>query len=243
MIRILVLVSILFATGEVIFLSLDGTSPRQGYAPEQPVAFSHKLHSGEMDIPCQYCHTQVSKGRHASVPSGNICMNCHTHVDRASGADEPSAEIAKVKAAYEAGKPIEWVNVFDLPDHVYFNHEPHIRADIGCEHCHGEVQTMDKVKVSVPFNMGWCLSCHRSAPGKINVPIYGEDHQVLRFTQRVNAAEGGELNGACTENSDCDHGQICLASDGETKTCQWDSYGLSAHFDQAAPQHCTVCHR
>ena len=67
MIRILVLVSIIIATGEIIFLSLDGTSPRQGYAPDQPVAFSHKLHSGEMDIPCQYCHTQVAKGRHASV--------------------------------------------------------------------------------------------------------------------------------------------------------------------------------
>lgn len=242
MIRILVLVSIVLAFGEVAFLALWGTSPRQGYGPEQPIAFSHKLHAGEMDIPCQYCHTQVAKGRHATVPSGNICMNCHAHVDRPAGAEEPSAEIAKVKAAHAEGRSVEWVKVFDLPDHVYFDHQPHIRAGVGCEHCHGEVQNMDKVKTAVPFNMGWCLSCHRSEPGKINVPIYNADQEVLRFVQRINPTESAELNHACNNDNDCDHGQVCLA-DGEAKTCQWDSYGLSAHHDQAASQDCTVCHR
>tara|TARA_B000000557_G_C20745605_1_gene430547 strand:+ start:389 stop:1120 length:732 start_codon:yes stop_codon:yes gene_type:complete len=242
MIRLLVLVSLVAAAGEIIFLSLQGFSPRQGYAPKQPVAFSHKLHSGVMDVPCQYCHTQVSKGRHATVPSGNICMNCHEHVDRPSGADAPSPEIAKVKTAYKAGKSIEWVNVFDLPDHVYFNHQPHVHAGVACETCHGEIKKMDVVKTAVTLNMGWCLDCHRSQPGHINVPVYGEDQQVLRHVQQVNIKEQGEFNQACETTEDCGHSQVCLATDGENKTCQWDSYGLSAHFDQAAPQSCTVCH-
>ena len=135
MIRLLVLVSLVAAAGEIIFLSLQGFSPRQGYAPKQPVAFSHKLHSGVMDVPCQYCHTQVSKGRHATVPSGNICMNCHEHVDAPQVLMRPPLKSLS-KDCIQGGKVDQWVNVFDLPDHVYFNHQPHVHAGVACETCH-----------------------------------------------------------------------------------------------------------
>ena len=39
-----------------------GFSPKTtdvGYQPEQPVPFSHALHSGQLAIDCRYCHTTV----------------------------------------------------------------------------------------------------------------------------------------------------------------------------------------
>ena len=29
---------------------------QQGYAPKQPIAFSHKIHAGQYEIDCKYCH-------------------------------------------------------------------------------------------------------------------------------------------------------------------------------------------
>ncbi len=72
----------------------------QGYAPEQPVAFSHALHAGEMGMSCLYCHHGAEKGPVAGIPSVNICMNCHKVVRKRKGAREPSAEIAKILAAW-----------------------------------------------------------------------------------------------------------------------------------------------
>ena len=101
MIRALLGISTLLVLGEVFFLAGQGWSPRTGHEPEQPIPFSHKLHAGEMQINCQYCHTQVEKGRHATVPSVNICMNCHSQVKRASGADKDSVHLAKLTEHYE----------------------------------------------------------------------------------------------------------------------------------------------
>jgi hypothetical protein len=44
---------------------------------EQPIAYSHKLHAGELQIECQYCHTYAKRSMHAGVPATSICMNCH----------------------------------------------------------------------------------------------------------------------------------------------------------------------
>ena len=43
-----------------------------GYAPEQPVPYSHALHAGELGIDCRYCHTSVettAKGGPTTDPS------------------------------------------------------------------------------------------------------------------------------------------------------------------------------
>jgi hypothetical protein len=128
-----------------------------GYAPEQPVNFSHKLHAGEMKIDCQYCHTGVEKGRHALVPAVETCMNCH----RIARKDTP--EIQKLTQYYEEGTALPWVRVHKVPDFAYFNHSVHVNKGIDCVHCHGGVQQMDKIAQVNSFTMAACLDCHRNA--------------------------------------------------------------------------------
>ncbi len=138
-------------------------NPRIGYAPEQPIKFSHQLHAGQNQIACRYCHVSVGEGPHASVPSVNTCMNCHSLVKT------QSPEIQKIHKAWKEGEPIEWVKVHDLPDHARFSHQPHIKAGVDCVACHGQVNTMEVVQVVKPFNMGWCVNCHRQP--EYNAPV------------------------------------------------------------------------
>ncbi|MCE7993147.1 MAG: c-type cytochrome [Roseivirga sp.] len=130
---------------------------QQNYQPEQPIAFSHKIHAGDYEIDCQYCHTGVEIAKNANIPSVNICMNCHSSIKT------DSKEIQKLYAAQESGKPIEWVRVHNLPDLAYFNHSQHVNVgQIECQTCHGEVQEMEVVKQFAPLTMGWCIDCHRN---------------------------------------------------------------------------------
>lgn len=126
-----------------------------GYAPKQPIAFSHKKHAGEMQISCFYCHSGAEKSPTAGVPSTQTCMNCHSVVKR----DSP--EVQKVIASWESNKPIEWVKVHKLSDFAHFKHNIHVKAGISCFTCHGKVEEMDVIKQEKPLNMGWCLDCHR----------------------------------------------------------------------------------
>ncbi len=128
----------------------------KGYAPKQPISYSHKLHAGEYQINCAYCHTSVYKGKNASIPSANICMNCHGVIKNTS------PEIKKLYAAIEKNQPIEWVRVHNLPDHAYFNHSQHTNVGgLECQNCHGEIQKMEVVEQVSPLTMGWCIDCHR----------------------------------------------------------------------------------
>tara|TARA_Y100000590_G_scaffold462786_1_gene627819 strand:+ start:1451 stop:2074 length:624 start_codon:yes stop_codon:yes gene_type:complete len=136
-------------------VSLFPSASDQGYYPEQPIPFSHKLHAGTNKIDCKYCHVGVTRSHHASIPPMNVCMNCH----RVVKTDSP--HIQKLARAYRDGKPIEWVRIHRLPDHVFFNHRPHISAGVSCETCHGDIKEMDRIYQSKPLTMGWCLNCHR----------------------------------------------------------------------------------
>jgi mono/diheme cytochrome c family protein len=129
---------------------------QQGYAPKQPIAFSHKLHAGEYQIDCNYCHTGVNRGKSAHIPSANICMNCHGVIKK------ESPEIQKIYAAIEENRPIEWVRVHNLPDLAYFNHAQHVNVGgLECQQCHGEIQEMEVVQQRSSLTMGWCIDCHR----------------------------------------------------------------------------------
>ncbi len=127
----------------------------QGYAPVQPIPFSHKIHAGKYTIPCMYCHVSVEKSRSATVPAMNVCMNCHVQVKT----DSPW--IQQLKKHYDEGKPIPWIRVHDVPDFTYFNHKRHIAKGVKCQTCHGEIQNMDRVSQVAPLTMGWCVNCHR----------------------------------------------------------------------------------
>lgn len=127
-----------------------------GYAPVQPVPYSHKLHAGQMGMDCRYCHSQIERAAHAQVPPTQTCMGCHTLVKN------DSQRIAPLKASWESGEPVEWNKVHKLPDHVYFNHSAHLNVGVGCTECHGRIDQMEVVRQDKPLSMGWCLECHRN---------------------------------------------------------------------------------
>lgn len=129
---------------------------QQGYAPKQPIQYSHKLHAGQYKIDCNYCHTGVNKGKSATIPAANICMNCHGVIKK------ESPEIQKIYAAIENNRPIEWIRVHNLPDLAYFNHAQHVNVgNVQCQTCHGEIEKMEVVEQRSSLTMGWCIDCHR----------------------------------------------------------------------------------
>lgn len=145
---------------KAVINGLYGIGVQQGYAPKQPIAFSHKIHAGQYEIDCKYCHVGVMKGKSATIPSVNICMNCHNQIR--SGTTTGEGEIAKIVKAWDTKTPIEWVRIHNLPDLAYFNHAQHV--NVGgqeCQTCHGPIETMDVVRQHSLLTMGWCIDCHR----------------------------------------------------------------------------------
>jgi len=141
---------------KVVVNQLYAVGVQKGYAPKQPIAFSHKIHAGDYQIDCNYCHTGVRKSKSANIPSPNICMNCHSSVKT------ESPEIQKIYAAIEENKPIEWIRVHNLPDLAYFNHSQHVKVGgIECQTCHGPIEEMEVVRQHSLLTMGWCIDCHR----------------------------------------------------------------------------------
>lgn len=196
----LVIVVILLVAG---MLDLMKIGVFEDYKPEQPIEYSHKLHAGDLGIDCKYCHNAVTKSKHATIPTVNVCMNCHKEV--AEGTETGTEEIAKI---YEAAgwdpdlrvytgetKPIKWVKVHNLPDHVYFNHSQHVEVGkVDCQQCHGNMkkETVARVMTTADLNavgvndpdmeengvkftrptltMGWCIECHQ----KSNIDVAGQ---------------------------------------------------------------------
>jgi hypothetical protein len=142
-------------TGGVGIWALSQMGVHQGYAPEQPIAFSHRIHAGDNKVPCLYCHFGARTSRHAGIPSANVCMNCHGIMEK------QTVEIEKLKEAVQQQRPIRWVQVHNLPDFVYFNHSQHVLSGVACQRCHGPVEHMDRIEQIAPLTMGWCLECHR----------------------------------------------------------------------------------
>ncbi len=148
----------------VVALLYYGIHPQAmdiGYMPEQPVAYSHRLHAGELGIDCRYCHSTVEETAFATVPATQTCMNCHQAI-------QPESEIlAPIRDSYATGMPVEWMRVHDLPDFVYFNHSAHVRRGVGCVECHGRVDEMETVYQAESLSMAWCLDCHRNPDPKL----------------------------------------------------------------------------
>jgi cytochrome c551/c552 len=188
---VLAILAIIAVVGIGIWMTNGADLGRQkNYMPEQPIFYSHKVHAGINQINCLYCHSGAEKSRHAMIPSTNVCMNCHKQINEYTGAEthplvtlegkkvDGNKEIQKlydyagwdpVKKDYKrnaAGeiqaKPVEWVKIHNLPDHVYFNHSLHtVSGKIACQRCHGGIQEMDEVYQFADLSMGWCINCHR----------------------------------------------------------------------------------
>ena len=153
----------------------------QGYRPEQPIEYSHRVHAGELAIPCLYCHPGAEGSRHAGIPSPSMCMNCHRYVTATLGAireeerlageegrdPQPvtSPELEQLYSAITDGQAIVWTKVHRLPDFAYFDHRPHVAAGVACQRCHGPIESMDRVRQFSSLSMGWCVNCHRASSG------------------------------------------------------------------------------
>jgi mono/diheme cytochrome c family protein len=198
---------------------------QQGYAPEQPIHFSHKLHAGINQIDCKYCHYGAEKGKSANIPSPSICMNCHKFVNQgpdeafkeANGLQGPGndpAEIAKIYAAVgfnpetqsydpSKAKAIEWVRIHNLPDHVYFNHAQHVAVgQIECQTCHGPIEEMDVVEQFSQLSMGWCIQCHRKTEIQFTQNSYYDNY----YDQLHKKLKNGEIDKVTVEmigGTDC----------------------------------------
>jgi cytochrome c551/c552 len=156
---IIILIAVVVLS-EMLFVEAAELGRQQYYQPDQPVWFSHKVHAGQNKIDCEYCHFTANESMHAGIPPVNVCMNCHSQVKE--GKQTGKKEIDKIYAAIKDNKPIEWIKVHNLPDHVYFNHAQHVNVGkVGCEECHGEVEKMDQIIQVEPLSMGWCIECHR----------------------------------------------------------------------------------
>lgn len=189
----LLLASAYFAYGWMMQIGVD-----QGYAPVQPIHYSHKIHAGDNKIDCKYCHSSARVSKTSGIPSLNVCMNCHKSIYEYKGNPEgPSAEdlangytnefyTGEIKKLYKAvgwdeenqrytgeTQPVEWVRVHNLPDFAYFNHSQHVSvAGIECQTCHGPVEEMEVMEQFAPLTMGWCISCHRTT----NVKVEGNEY-------------------------------------------------------------------
>lgn len=175
----------------------------KGYAPAQPVKFSHAVHAGQNKTDCNYCHYTAKVSKTAGIPPGSVCLNCHFLVR--NGTRSGTAEIAKVLAAIDQNKPVQWVRIYRLPDFVFFSHEQHVSAGgINCEACHGNVKEMDRLYQVPDLSMGWCIDCHKSR--KVNLsnvyyktyyPDFAESMKAGKIDSLMIADIGGKDCGKC----------------------------------------------
>ena len=193
-----------------------GLGRQQGYQPNQPIYFVHQVHAGVNQISCLYCHGGAQDSRHATIPAVNVCMNCHMAVKEYAGAPitredgttvDANAEIQKLyqyagwnpdtKTYDKPGKPIEWVQIHNLPDFVYFNHSQHVTVGgIECQTCHGPVETMEIMSQFAPLTMGWCITCHRETDVKVeNNEYYTKIHEQLSKKYGVEKLTVAQMGG------------------------------------------------
>ncbi|MDP2687405.1 MAG: cytochrome c3 family protein [Aequorivita sp.] len=199
-----------FAYGYMMQVGVD-----QGYAPVQPIHYSHKIHAGDNQIDCNFCHSSARKSKTAGIPSLNVCMNCHKNISEVAP-ETATAEYSKefydgeIAKLYKAvgwdaanqqytGKtePVKWVRIHNLPDFVYFNHSQHVTvAGVACQTCHGEIQTMEVVEQFSPLTMGWCIDCHRTT--NVNIEsneYYAKIHEELSKKYGVDKLTIAEMGG------------------------------------------------
>ncbi len=149
----------------IAMVEAQNLSRTKDYAPDQPIKFSHAVHAGENQIDCRYCHHIADFSKSAGIPSNDVCLNCHNVV--LTGTNSGKFEINKIHRAAKTGKPVEWIRIHNMQEHVFFSHAQHVNAGkIDCETCHGPVAEMDIMKQFSDLSMGWCIDCHRDT--KVN---------------------------------------------------------------------------
>lgn len=196
---IVLLLSLVYITNSLVVDAIAlGHSP--GYEPDQPVKFSHAVHAGQNRTDCIYCHSYAPYSKTAGFPAESICMNCHLLVR--NGTRSGVFEIAKVISAFENKKPIEWIKVYNLPDHVFFSHAQHVSAGkIACQECHGTVEKMGRIKLSSDMTMGWCINCHRNRNVNFNNNMFYSEYKGL--AEKIRNHETDSIKVKMTGGTEC----------------------------------------
>ncbi|MCK8522457.1 c-type cytochrome [Aquimarina sp. D1M17] len=216
--QFLVLVSAVFlllASGYFVYGYFMQVGIDQGYAPIQPIHYSHRIHAGENQIECKYCHSSARVSKHSGIPSLNVCMNCHksiSEVAETTATEDYSKEFydGEIKKLYKAvgwdeasqsytGKtePVKWVRIHNLPDFAYFNHSQHVSvAGVECQKCHGPVEEMEIMYQHAPLTMGWCINCHRETNVKVaDNEYYEKIHKELSKKYGVDQLTAAQMGG------------------------------------------------
>ena len=213
----LLLSSAYFGYGYLMQVGVD-----QGYMPVQPIHYSHKIHAGDNEIDCKYCHSSARVSKHSGIPSLNVCMNCHVNIAEYNGEEDLEKGYTKefytneIKKLYKAvgwdeenqrytgeTQPVKWVRIHNLPDFVYFNHAQHVEvAGVDCQKCHGPVEEMEILYQHSSLTMGWCIDCHRETNVDVaNNEYYTKIHEELSKkygVEKLTAAQMGGLEcGKC----------------------------------------------
>ena len=207
----LLLSSAYFAYGYLMQVGVD-----QGYMPVQPIHYSHKIHAGDNQIECKYCHSSARVSKHSGIPSLNVCMNCHKNIAEYNGEEDLENGYTKdfytkeIKKLYAAvgwdeenqrytgeSKPVKWVRIHNLPDFVYFNHAQHVEVgQIECQTCHGPVEEMEIMYQYAPLTMGWCINCHRETNVKVESnEYYAKIHEELSKKYGVEKLTVAQMGG------------------------------------------------
>ena len=199
-----------FTYGYLMQVGID-----QGYAPIQPIHYSHKIHAGANQIECKYCHSSARVSKHSGIPSLNVCMNCHEYIAEYNGEEDLENGYTRdfytneIKKLYSAvgwdeenqvytgnTKPVKWVRIHNLPDFVYFNHAQHAQvAQIECQTCHGPVEEMEIMYQYSPLTMGWCIDCHRESNVDKDNEYYQKVHDELSKKYGVEKLTVAQLGG------------------------------------------------
>ena len=199
-----------FTYGYLMQIGID-----QGYAPIQPIHYSHKIHAGANQIECKYCHSSARVSKHSGIPSLNVCMNCHEYIGEYNGEEDLENGYTKdfytneIKKLYNAvgwdeenqvytgnTQPVKWIRIHNLPDFVYFNHAQHAQvAQIECQTCHGPVEEMEIMYQYSPLTMGWCIDCHRESNVDKDNEYYQKVHEELSKKYGVEQLTVAQLGG------------------------------------------------
>ncbi|MEC7782321.1 MULTISPECIES: c-type cytochrome [Leeuwenhoekiella] len=221
--QFLVLVSVIvlllggayFAYGWMMQVGVD-----QGYQPIQPIHYSHRIHAGDNQIECKYCHSSARTSKTSGIPSLNVCMNCHKSIsevaDETSEFSSVTEDYSKefydkeIQKLYKATgwdpatqsytgetQAVEWVRIHNLPDFAYFNHSQHVSvAGVQCQTCHGPVEEMEIMYQNAPLTMGWCINCHRETNVKMDGnPYYEKIHEELSKKYGVEQLTAAQMGG------------------------------------------------
>ncbi len=216
--QFLVLVTAIFlllASGYFVYGYFMQVGVDQGYQPIQPIHYSHKIHAGDNQIECKYCHSSARVSKHSGIPSLNVCMNCHKsigEVAETTATEDYSKEFydGEIQKLYKAvgwdadaqkytgeTEPVKWVRIHNLPDFAYFNHSQHVSvAGVECQKCHGPVEEMEIMYQHAPLTMGWCINCHRETNVKVaDNKYYEKIHSELSKKYGVDKLTAAQMGG------------------------------------------------